>query len=90
MFFGITTSLLVILTLLTLAQAPIENPEILWNTLLISGFLTFTVGYLAWFIANRGIPNPLFLLIAILMGYNSHLALSGTRKTLVHTRSHWC
>ena len=78
MFFGITTSLLVVLTLLTLAQAPIENPEILWNTLLISGFLTFTVGYLAWFIANRGIPNPLFLLLAILMGYNSHLALSGT------------
>ena len=78
LFFGITTSLLVILTLLTLAQAPINNPEILWNTLLISGFLTFTIGYLAWFIANRGIPNPMFLLLAILMGYNSHLALSGT------------
>ena len=78
LFFGITTSLLVILTLLTLAQAPINNPEILWNTLLISGFLTFTIGYFAWFIANRGIPNPMFLLLAILMGYNSHLALSGT------------
>ena len=77
LFFGITTSLLVILTLLTLAQAPINNPEILWNTLLISGFLTFTIGYFAWFIANRGIPNPMFLLLAILMGYNSHLALSG-------------
>ena len=78
LFFGITTSLLVVLTLLTLAQAPINNPEILWNTLLISGFLTFTIGYFAWFIANRGIPNPMFLLLAILMGYNSHLALSGT------------
>ena len=78
MFFGIATALLLVLTLLTLARAPIENPEILWNTLLISGFLTFTIGYLAWFIANRGIPNPLFLLLAILMGYNSHLALSGT------------
>jgi len=78
LFFGITTSLLVILTLLTLAQAPINNPEILWNTLLISGFLTFAIGYFAWFIANRGIPNPMFLLLAILMGYNSHLALSGT------------
>ena len=78
LFFGITTSLLVILTLLTLAQIPINNPEILWNTLLISGFLTFTIGYFAWFIANRGIPNPMFLLLAILMGYNSHLALSGT------------
>ena len=78
LFFGITTSLLVILTFLTLAQAPINNPEILWNTLLISGFLTFAIGYFAWFIANRGIPNPMFLLLAILMGYNSHLALSGT------------
>ena len=76
LFFGITTTLVVILACLNLAQDELVNPEMLWDSVAIAVFLTVTIWYLAWFISDRGVPNPLFLLLTVLLVWNSWLATS--------------
>ncbi len=66
MFFGIATTLLLVLTFLTLAQAPVKNPEMLGNTLLIASLLTFAV----WFLS--GVLFDVRLSTLYLMLYFSH------------------
>jgi uncharacterized membrane protein len=84
LFFGITTTLMVILASLNLAKNPVVNPEIFWNTLIIAAFLTIVVWYLAWFISHRGIPNPLFLFLTILLIWNSFLAFSSIVVLMIY------
>lgn len=50
LFFGISSSLTLILAYLTLAQNEMVYPEILWNTLIIASVLTFVVWFFSWFI----------------------------------------
>jgi len=48
MFFAITTTLLLVLTSLTLAQGKVTNPDILGHAILIASLLTFTI----WFVSG--------------------------------------
>ena len=50
LFFGISSTLTLILAYLTLAQNEMVYPEILWNTLIIASVLTFVVWFFSWFI----------------------------------------
>jgi uncharacterized membrane protein len=50
LFFGITTTLVLILAYLNLAQNKIENPNMLWNTLILASIFTFVVWFFSWFI----------------------------------------
>jgi len=60
LFFGISSTLTLILAYLTLAQNEILNPEILWNTLIIASVLTFVVWFFSWFIMPL---KPIYLLL---------------------------
>ena len=73
MFFGISSTLLVILAYLNLAQNELVNPEMLWDTILIAGILTALIWFLSWFISNRGIPNVMFTILLILFSFNLYL-----------------
>jgi len=84
LFFGLTTSLVVILAFLNLAQNPIVNLEMLWDSLIMAIFLTIVVWYLAWFISDRGVPNPLFLSLTILLVWNSLLATMSTVVLVIY------
>ena len=55
LFFGITTTLVLILAYLNLAQNKIVNPDIFWNTLAIASSLNMVV----WFICKVVLENPL-------------------------------
>jgi len=55
LFFGITTTLVLILAYLNLAQNKIENPDIFWNTLAIASLLTMAV----WFFCQVVLEKPL-------------------------------
>jgi len=62
MFFGITTALLLTLTIMTLAQEKVVYPDILGHALLISFLLTFTI----WFVSGTFLDvrlSPLYLLL---------------------------
>lgn len=62
MFFGITTALLLTLTIFTLAQEKVVYPDILGHALLISFLLTFTI----WFVSGTFLDvrlSPLYLLL---------------------------
>mgnify|MGYP001593139284 FL=1 len=73
MFFGISSTLLVILAYLNLAQNELVNPEMLWDTIIIAGFLTALIWFLSWFISNRGIPNVMFTILFVLFSFNLYL-----------------
>ena len=60
LFFGIATTLVLILAYLNLAQNKIVNPEILWNTLIVASCLTFLVWFFSWFIMPL---NKVYLLL---------------------------
>ena len=62
MFFGIVTALLLVLTFLTLAQAPMKNPEMLGNTLLLSSLLTFAVWFFSGVLFDVRL-NTLYLIL---------------------------
>ena len=62
MFFGITTTLLLVLTVLTLVQEKAVYPDILGHALLISFLLTFSI----WFVSATFLDvrlGPLYLLL---------------------------
>ena len=62
MFFGITTTLLLVLTVLTLVQEKAVYPDILGHALLISFLLTFAI----WFVSGTFLDvrlRPLYLLL---------------------------
>ncbi len=62
MFFGITTTLLLVLTVLTLVQEKAVYPDILGHALLISFLLTFAI----WFVSATFLDvrlGPLYLLL---------------------------
>ena len=73
MFFGISSTLLVILAYLNLAQNELVNPEMLWDTVIIAGILTISIWFLSWFISNYGIPNVMFVMLFILFSFNLYL-----------------
>ena len=73
MFFGIASTLLVILAYLNLSQNELVNPEMLWDTVIIAGLLTGLIWLLSWFISNQGIPNIMFGLLFALFSFNLYL-----------------
>ena len=73
MFFGIASTLLVILAYLNLSQNELVNPEMLWDTVIIAGLLTVLIWLLSWFISNQGIPNIMFGLLFALFSFNLYL-----------------
>jgi uncharacterized membrane protein len=60
LFFGITTTLVLILSYLNLTQNEIKNPEMFWNTLILASIFTFVVWFFSWFIMPL---NKLYLLL---------------------------
>ena len=66
MFFGIASTLLLILAYLNLSQNELVNPEMLWDTVIIASILTALIWISGSFISSRGIPNVLFGLLFIL------------------------
>ncbi len=62
LFFGITTALLLLLTILTLAQGTVTHPAILGEALLLSSMLTFMVWFLSGTLLNVRL-NTLYLLL---------------------------
>jgi uncharacterized membrane protein len=62
MFFTITTTLLLVLTSLTLAQEKVTNPDILGHTILIASLLTFTI----WFVSGTFLDVRLSTLYLLL------------------------
>ena len=55
LFFGVTTTLVLILAYLNLAQNKMINPDIFWNTLAIASLLTMIV----WFFCQVVLEKPL-------------------------------
>ena len=72
-FFGIASTLLVILAYLNLSQNELVNPEMLWDTVIIASLLTVLIWLSSWFISNHGIPNIMFLLLFVLFSFNLYL-----------------
>lgn len=62
MFFAITTTLLLVLTSLTLAQGKVTNPDILGHAILIASLLTFTI----WFVSGTFLDVRLSTLYLLL------------------------
>jgi len=60
LFFGITTTLVLIIVYLNLAQNEIRNFEVLWNTLILASIFTFVVWFFSWFTMPL---NKLYLLL---------------------------
>ena len=73
MFFGISSTLLVILAYLNLAQNELVNPEMLWDTIIIAGILTILIWFLSWFVSNYGLPNVMFVILFVLFSFNLYL-----------------
>ena len=69
-FFGIASTLLVILAYLNLSQNELVNPEMLWDTVIIASLLTVLIWLSSWFISNHGIPNIMFALLFVLFSFN--------------------
>ena len=74
-FFGIASSLLVILAYLNLSQNELVNPEMLWDTVIIASLLTILIWLSSWFISNHGIPNVMFVPVSY-----THLTLPTNRE----------
>ena len=74
MFFGIASTLLLILAYLNLSQNELVNPEMLWDTVIIASILTALIWISGSFISSRGIPNVLFGLLFILFCFNGFVA----------------
>ena len=72
-FFGIASTLLVILAYLNLSQNELVNPEMLWDTVIIASLLTVLIWLSSWFISNHGIPNVMFVLLFVLFSFNLYL-----------------
>ena len=72
-FFGIASTLLVILAYLNLSQNELVNPEMLWDTVIIASLLTVLIWLSSWFISNHGIPNIMFVLLFVLFSFNLYL-----------------
>ena len=72
-FFGIASTLLVILAYLNLSQNELVNPEMLWDTVIIASLLTVLIWLSSWFISNHGIPNIMFALLFVLFSFNLYL-----------------
>ena len=73
MFFGISSTLLVILAYLNLAQNELVNSEMLWDTMFIAGILTSLILFLSWFVSKHGIPNIMFVMLFVLFSFNLYL-----------------
>ena len=83
MFFGIASTLLVILAYLNLSQNELVNPEMLWDTVIIAGLLTSLIWLLSWFISNQGIPNIMFGLLFILFSFNLYLVRGVENNSII-------
>ena len=83
MFFGIASTLLVILAYLNLSQNELVNPEMLWDTVIIAGLLTALIWSLSWFISNQGIPNIMFGLLFILFSFNLYLVRGVENNSII-------
>ena len=83
MFFGIASTLLVILAYLNLSQNELVNPEMLWDTVIIAGLLTALIWLLSWFISNQGIPNIMFGLLFILFSFNLYLVRDVENNSII-------
>ena len=73
LFFGMASSLLVVIAYLNLSQNELVNPEMLWDTLIIASMLTIFIWLTCWFISSHGIPNVMFVLLFILFVFNIYL-----------------
>ena len=73
MFFGISSSLFVLLAYLNLSQNELIYPEMFWNTIIIAFLLTILILFSSWFVSNKGIPNILFFTLFILFSFNLYL-----------------
>ena len=73
MFFGISSSLFVLLAYLNLSQNILIYPEMFWNTIIIAFLLTVLILFLSWFVSNKGIPNILFFILFVLFSFNLYL-----------------
>ena len=72
-FFGIASTLLVILAYLNLSQNELVNPEMLWDTVIIASLLTVLIWMSSWFISTHGIPNIMFVLLFVLFSFNLYI-----------------
>ena len=73
MFFGISSSLFVLLAYLNLSQNELIYPEMFWNTIIIAFLLTNLILFSSWFVSKKGIPNILFFTLFILFSFNLYL-----------------
>ena len=73
MFFGISSSLFVLLAYLNLSQNELIYPEMFWNTIIIAFLLTILILFSSWFVSNKGIPKILFFTLFILFSFNLYL-----------------
>lgn len=73
MFFGISSSLFVLLAYLNLSQNELIYPEMFWDTIIIAFLLTILILFLSWFVSNKGVPNILFFTLFILFSFNLYL-----------------
>ena len=62
LFFGITSTLMVLLTYLNLAQNEMVNPEMFWNTLAIASLMTLIVWFVCQVVIEKPL-NPLYVLL---------------------------
>lgn len=82
-FFGIASTLLVILAYLNLAQNELVNPEMLWDTIIIASLLTASIWVLSWFISNHGIPNVMFVLLFALFSFNLYIVREVENNSMI-------
>jgi len=83
MFFGIASTLLVILAYLNLSQNNLVNPEMIWDTIFLAGILTSLIWLLSWFISNHGIPNIMFVMLFILFSFNLYLVKEAQNSSTI-------
>ena len=83
MFFGIASTLLVILAYLNLSQNNLVNPEMIWDTIFLAGILTALIWFLSWFISNHGIPNIMFVLLFALFSFNLYLVKEAQDSSII-------
>jgi len=83
MFFGIASTLLVILAYLNLSQNNVINPEMVWDTIFLAGTLTALIWFLSWFISNHGIPNIMFVILLVLFSFNLYLVKEAQNSSII-------
>jgi len=83
MFFGISSTLFVILAYLNLSQNELVNPEIFWDTIFIAALLTALIWLLSWFISNCGIPNIMFVILFLLFSFNLYLVKDAQDTSII-------